>query len=97
MGFLSSSRCSGYFCEGGCAVVREYYIYIYGNYGWSCISIGLDVGYNWYVLPRWALDVGRPDVAMRLALACSSQDGKLTKRQFEDGRAKCVRIQMGLG
>ena len=43
-----------------------------------CVSIGLDAGYNWYVLPRWALDVGRPDMAMRLALACSSQDGKLT-------------------
>ena len=43
-----------------------------------CISIGLDAGYNWYVLPRWALDVGRPHMAMRLALACSSQDGKLT-------------------
>ena len=42
-----------------------------------CISIGLDAGYNWYVLPRWALDVGRPDMAMRLALACSSQDAVL--------------------
>ena len=82
--FVGLVGSSGFFCRHHVVLVifGRGVVLLSGNI-WKlwlelCVSIGLDAGYNWYVFPRWALDVGRPDMAMRLALACSSQDGKLT-------------------